>query len=193
MLPKLSRFAVAAVLCGVTVSAQQIAPREITFIPDPAASSVSFSLDATLHTVHGAFALKKSSVRFSPGANHIDGEIVLDATSAKTGIEGRDNKMHKDVLESARYLEITFLPDRLEGSVAMEGTSRIQVHGVFTIHGVAHEMTVPTEIEITPQHWQATSHFAVPYVQWGMKNPSNFFLHVKDTVQIDVKLAGGKP
>ena len=193
MLQKLSRFAVAAVLCGVTVSAQQIAPREITFIPDPAASTVSFSLDATLHTVHGSFALKKSSVRFSPGTNHIDGEIVLDATSAKTGIEGRDKKMHKDVLESARYPEITFLPDRVEGPIAMEGTSHVQVHGVFTIHGLAHEMTVPTDVEITPQHWQATSHFVVPYVQWGMKNPSNFFLHVKDSVQIEVKLAGGKP
>lgn len=183
----------AAVLCGTAVSAQQIAPREITFIPNAADSSVSFSLDATLHTVHGTFALKKSAVHFSPGNNRIDGEIVLDATSAKTGIEGRDEKMHKDVLESARYPEISFRPDRIEGALAMDGESKIQIHGVFTIHGVAHEMTVPTKVEITPQHWQATSHFEVPYVQWGMKNPSNFFLHVKDSVQIEVKLAGGRP
>jgi polyisoprenoid-binding protein YceI len=180
-------------LCNIAIFAQQIAPREITFIPNAADSSVSFSLDATLHTVHGTFTLKKSSVHFSPGNNQIEGEIVLDATSAKTGIEGRDDKMHKDVLESARYPEITFRPVRVEGAIAMEGASNIQIHGVFTIHGVAHEMTVPTEVEITPQRWQATSHFAVPYVQWGMKNPSNFFLHVKDSVQIEVKLAGGRP
>lgn len=190
MLTKLSA-ALFVLLCTIAMFAQQIAPREITFIPNAADSSVSFSLDATLHTVHGTFALKKSSVRISPGTNQIDGEIVLDATSAKTGINGRDNKMHKDVLESARYPEITFRPDRIEGTLAMEGASTVQVHGVFTIHGVAHEMTVPTEVQITPQHWQATSHFDVPYVQWGMKNPSNFFLHVKDTVQIEVKLAGG--
>lgn len=193
MLQKLPRLAVAVVLYGMAVSAQQIATREITFIPNAAVSSVLFSLDATLHTVHGTFAVKKSSVRFTPGNNHIGGEIVLDATSAKTGNEGRDHKMHKDVLESARYPEITFQPDRVEGSIAMEGASHVQVHGVFTIHGGTHEMNVPTDVEITPQHWQATSHFAVPYVQWGMKNPSNFFLHVKDLVQIEVKLAGGRP
>ena len=190
MLIKLSA-AFFVLLCNIAMFAQQIAPREITFIPNAADSSVSFSLDATMHTVHGTFGLKKSSVRFSPENNQIGGEIVLDATSAKTGIEGRDNKMHKDVLQSAQYPEITFRPDRVEGTIAMEGTSEVQVHGVFTIHGVAHDMTVPTEVEITPQHWQATSHFDVPYVQWGMKNPSSFFLHVKDSVEIEVKLSGG--
>jgi polyisoprenoid-binding protein YceI len=120
----------------------------------------------------------------------MDGEIVLDATSAKTGNDTRDNKMHKDVLESARFPEITFQPDHVEGTIAMQGASRVQLHGVFTIHGAKHEMTVPTEVEISPQHWQATSHFVVPYVAWGMKDPSNLFLHVKDSVEIEVKLAG---
>jgi hypothetical protein len=29
--------------------------------------------------------------------------------------------------------------------------------------------------------------FNVPYVEWGMKNPSNFVLKVKDTVEIEIK------
>ena len=35
-----------------------------------------------------------------------------------------------------------------------------------------------------------TTHFSVPYVRWGMKNPSTLFLRVGDTVSIDVHAAG---
>lgn len=192
MLRTISRIALASLLSGLAM-AQLGNLNGIVFTPDPAASSVAFSLDATMHTVHGNFALKKSSIHLSPGANQIDGEIVLDATSAKTGNGSRDNKMHKDVLESERFPEITFRPDRIEGTIAPQGKSEVKIHGMFTIHGAQHEMIVPTEIEINPQQWQATSHFTVPYVSWGMKNPSNLFLHVKDAVEIEVKLAGETP
>jgi len=33
---------------------------------------------------------------------------VFDATRAETGNQGRDRKMHEEVLESARYPEIVF-------------------------------------------------------------------------------------
>jgi hypothetical protein len=36
----------------------------------------------------------------------------------------------------------------------------------------------------------ATMHFVVPYVQWGMKNPSTLFLRVGDKVNIDLEAVG---
>src|SRR5262249_5144126 len=102
----------------------------------------------------------------------------------------RDRKMHKEILESEQYPEVIFRPDRIEGRVAAEGKSTVQVHGMFSIHGADHEMTAPADVELTAEKWTATVHFNVPYVKWGLKNPSNFFLHVSDTVQIDL-LAGG--
>jgi hypothetical protein len=61
---------------------------------------------------------------------------------------------------------------------------------MFNIHGVDREIDVPAEVEMAVGYWTATVHFTVPYAKWGMKNPSNLFLHVDDTVQIDLAVAG---
>jgi polyisoprenoid-binding protein YceI len=74
--------------------------------------------------------------------------------------------MNKQVLESAKYPEITFRPDHVEGKVAESGSSDVQVHGMFGIHGSEHEITVPAHVEFSPDHWAMTARFIVPYVKW---------------------------
>ena len=55
-----------------------------------------------------------------------------------------------------------------------------------------HELTVPAEVEMSSDHWTATLHFAVPYAKWGMKNPSNLFLRVSESVDIDRDRRGNR-
>jgi hypothetical protein len=38
--------------------------------------------------------------------------------------------------------------------------------------------------------YSATTHFVVPYVRLGLKDPSAFLLHVSDKVDIDVEPKG---
>jgi len=102
----------------------------------------------------------------------------------------RDRKMHREVLEREKYPEISFHPDRFEGQVAAAGKSSVKVHGMFGIHGVEREITVPAEVEMSVDHWTAHVHFTVPYEKWGMKNPSTLFLRVNDSVEIDLTTAG---
>ncbi|HST09761.1 MAG TPA: YceI family protein, partial [Terriglobales bacterium] len=85
---------------ATSVIAQQ---RPLVLQPDPASTTAETTLSATLHTVHGKFLLRHGEVRFDPATGKISGEIVFDATSGKTGNEGRDRKMHKDVLESSKF------------------------------------------------------------------------------------------
>jgi polyisoprenoid-binding protein YceI len=159
--------------------------REIVLNPDPATATVQFKLSATLHTVHGNFKLKRGAIRFDPATGKISGDVVVDATSGASGDDGRDRRMHKEILESAKYPEIVFTPDRVDGVVAAQGASQIQVHGVFLIHGAAHEITLPVEVRIDNGQASARTNFTIPYVKWGMKNPSSLFLRVSDKVEIE--------
>jgi polyisoprenoid-binding protein YceI len=171
----------------------QSPPREveISFVPDK--TLVNFTLGDVLHTVHGSFDVKRGAVHFDPATNKVSGEILVDATSGHSGSDMRDKKMHKEVLESGHFPEIVFRPDRVEGQVATGGSSTIQVHGMFTIHGAEHEISIPVVVEMAPGKWTATSHFVVPYVSWGMKNPSTFVLRVNQSVDIDVRASGEIP
>ena len=165
------------------------AAQEREFQLDPAQTSVTFTLGDVLHTVRGTFKLKHGDLLIEP-AGKVSGEIVVDAKSGDSGSGMRDHKMNKEVLESDRYPEISFRPDRIEGPVANSGKSAVTVHGMFNVHGVDHEITVPAEVDMAADRWTATVHFTVPYQKWGMKNPSTLFLRVNDSVEIDVVASG---
>ncbi len=179
-----------AVSILLVASAVLSAAQEKALQLDPAQTNVKFTLGDVLHTVKGTFRLKHGSLAFDPVTGRISGEIVVDAQSGDSGSGARDRKMHKEILESNRYPDIAFRPDRVEGTVANPGKSVVKVHGIFSIQGVDHEITVPADVELLADHWTATVHFEIPYQKWGMKNPSTLFLRVNDYVDIDLTTAG---
>jgi polyisoprenoid-binding protein YceI len=174
-------------LAGVSSAA---ADRQSSLQLEPERTTIHFPLGSVLHTVHGTFRLKHGALRLDPASGRLTGEIVVDTQSGESGNGTRDRKMHREVLESGRYPDIIFRPDSVEGAVAAEGKSFVQVHGIFNIHGTDHELTVPAEVEMRPDRWSATVHFAIPYVKWGMKNPSTLFLRVSESVEIDLGIGG---
>ena len=180
----------AAAAQHATQAAQAASANEIVLNVDPAQSTVHYSVSSSLHTVHGTFALKRGTLRFEPATGKANGEIVVDAASGQSGSDSRDKKMHKEVLESSRFTEIIFRPERVEGAVQPQGTSSTQLHGVCVLHGSEHEITVPVRAELKSDQWKGTATFSVPYNDWGLKNPGNFLLKVDHTVSIEVEMAG---
>ncbi len=161
--------------------------QELALRLDPQHTSVDFTLPDVLHTIRGSFQVERGELRFDPGSNKLSGEIVVNAKSGQSGNSMRDRKMHREVLESEQYPEIVFRPDHLEGAVT---DPVVRVHGIFSIHGTDHQMTVPAKVDVSAESWTANMHFSVPYASWGMKNPSTFFLRVSGTVEVDVTAAG---
>jgi polyisoprenoid-binding protein YceI len=172
--------------CVALLAASSIPAQETVLQIDPSRTKVEFTLADVLHTVHGTFLLKRGDIRFDVATGKATGELVVDATSGDSGSGARDRNMHKNVLESARYPDIVFRPDRVEGKVVPQGTSHVGLHGMFSIHGAEHEITLPAVVEADGGRYTAAIAFSVPYVQWGMKNPSTLFLRVSDKVEITI-------
>ena len=171
-------------------TAQRASAQELHLRLDPGSSRAQILLTGNFHTVEGSFTFKRGEVVYDPVTGRASGEVVFDATSGKTGSDGRDKKMHKEVLESARFPEIAFRPDRGEGTLASAGDSTIQVHGMFSIHGAEHEVTIPVAVHLEGNSWSAKAAFQIPYAKWGMKNPSVLFLRVANVVDIRFQAAG---
>jgi polyisoprenoid-binding protein YceI len=182
------------VLVALSGMPQHAAPHppagDIVLGIDPAQSKVHWTLGATLHTVHGTFAFKNGTVHLDPATGKANGEIIVYATSGDSGNDSRDKKMHKEVLESGQYQVVIFRPDRVEGKVAPRGTFTVQVHGICVLHGSEHELTVPVQAEFAGDHWTGSTKFDIPFIDWGLKNPSSFFLKVNHAVEIELELKG---
>jgi polyisoprenoid-binding protein YceI len=177
-----------ALLLGCTVSAASLQAETVTF--DPAGTSIDFTLGDVLHTVHGAFTLQSGVIHFDPETGKASGSLVVDATSGASGSGGRDRRMHKNILESERYPEIVFTPDAVEGKIPEEAAGKVQVHGVFRIHGVDHKITLPFQVQRERDQITASTRFPLPYVKWGLKNPSTFLIKVSETVEISIRAVG---
>ena len=164
--------------------------QEVVIELDPAQTQIQFTLSDVLHTVNGTFKLKRGTVRFDPKTGKASGLVVVDVTSGESGSGMRDRKMHKDILQSQQYPEATFKPVQVKGKIDSQAPSQIEVQGIFNLHGSDHEVTLTFQVHPAGDRLNGTTHFVIPYEQWGMKNPSTLFLRVSDKVDIDVQAVG---
>jgi polyisoprenoid-binding protein YceI len=162
--------------------------KTLTVKPDQ--SEVVFSLGDVLHSVHGTFHVESGSVQFELNSPQMTGSVVVAAGSGKSGNDTRDHRMSADVLNAPQFAEVTFNPKHLNGSISATGDSTVQVDGVFTLHGTPHDLTVPMQIHIEGESCTAKTHFTIPYVKWGLKDPSTFLLHVSKEVNMDITFVG---
>ncbi len=165
-------------------------PQEEFLEFNPADVQISFTLGDILHTVQGTFKLKSGTIKFNPETGQASGSVVVDATSGETGNPGRDKKMHKEVLESGKYPEITFTAVRLQGHLSPQDDSEVGLQGILGLHGGDHEAILNAHIHIAGEQLTIDSHFTVPYVKWGLKNPSTFILRVDDFINVELHAVG---
>ena len=163
---------------------------EQTLTLDPEASQVTFVLKATGHDVRGNLFLQQGEIRFDPATGAATGEVKIDARRTETGSRRRDRKMHEKVLKSEEYPLIVFTAESMDGEVAATGASNIQLHGTVSLLGVEHPLTLAVDLEIEVERLRATTTFTVPYVEWGLQDPSFLFLRVGKVVEVTVSIEG---
>ena len=182
-------FAVAAVLAPAVLTPAALAQHQ-TFVVNPDASEVKIALKTTHELVNGAFHVQSGSIEFDRGTPKLTGWVVVLAGSGKTGNDSRDKKMNKDILKVEQFATVSFDPKTYTGALAPSGDSNLQVTGIFTLLGTPHEITIPILVHLEGTTATAKAHFVVPYVDWGLKNPSFLIWKADNDVAIDLFLAG---
>ena len=177
-------IALAVLLAPVALAQQQ------TFVANPDASEVKMTLKTTHEVVNGTFHIQSGSLAFDRSAAKMSGSVVVLAGSGKTGNGSRDKKMNKDILEVEQHATVSFEPKSCIGAIAPSGDSTIQVTGIFTLLNTPHEITIPILVHIESTTATVKAHFVVPYIQWGLKDPSFLFWKADKDVAIDLLLSG---
>jgi polyisoprenoid-binding protein YceI len=161
-----------------------------TFAVNPDASEVKMKLNTTHEVVNGTFHVQSGSIEFDRSATKISGIVVVAAGSGNTGNSSRDKKMNKDILKVDQYTSVSFAPKTYTGTIPAAGDATIQVSGVFTLLGTPHDLTIPVQVHFDGTKAIAKAQFVVPYVQWGLKNPSFLIWKAENDVAIELNLVG---
>lgn len=177
-------------LLALALLTQTALAQHRTFAIAPDASEVKMTLNTNHEVVTGTFHLQSGSIDFDPATPKLSGSVVVLAASGKTGNVTRDKRMYKEILLVEKHTTISFEPKSYTGTLAPSGDSTLQVTGIFTLLGIPHEITVPMQVHLEPTSAIAKSHFIVPYVQWGLKNPSLLIWKADNDVAIDLSLSG---
>lgn len=170
---------------GSVASAQTVAVRF-----DPAQSKLQWTLADTLHTVHGTFQLASGKIVFNTQTGAVSGLFTVNEDTGHSDSSTRDARMKKSVLKTGEYPEATFQPSHVTGQFNASGSSNLAVDGIFHLYGADHPLRLNFLVNASDAQVIATTQFEIPYVAWGMHDPSNLFLRVGKSVQMEIDAKG---
>jgi polyisoprenoid-binding protein YceI len=195
--PLLSIALLSASLGGAQQGPPQAKPsaaipaRNIEIHFDPQSTQIHFKVVSLLRDVRGTFQFKGGALAIDPDSTLAQGELLVDATTGRTGNAARDRELRDEVLETGRYPSIFFHAEHLRGLVPKsDGSSDVIAEGMLTIHGTDHPMQMKVHLIRVGNVLSATTHFNVPYVEWGMKSPHGTLFRLSKIVQVDVNAKG---
>ena len=163
---------------------------ELVLTLQPEKTSVTFRVRAPILDIDGVLALDSGQIRFDPDTGMAAGQITIDLRQARTGNWLRDREMRTLVLETERWPLAVFRPDRVLGALARSGVSDLMLAGIVVVHGAEHAFVLPVKVDVSGDAMSAEAVFEIPYVAWGLRNPSLFFLRVAPVAAVTVKAEG---
>ena len=188
-LPPRYRLALAVAL-GLGSLAPPAGAEHLVARLDAAASVVRFSVGATMHSVHGTLKIVEGALDADTSTHAASGRVILDMTSADTGIDRRDRKLQGKVLQASRFPQATFTIDRMTGDFAAQGECDVSLRGALELLGVRHEVSLPLHARVAGESFTARGDLTVPYVEWGLTDPSFLILRVGKEVRVEVEVSG---
>jgi polyisoprenoid-binding protein YceI len=179
-----------ALVASILLLAAPAGGEPFRLVLDPAATEITFTLGARLHTVRGRFALAGGEITFDPETGAASGAVHVDAQSGDTGIDRRDRVMHEEVLDSASHPLLVLRLERVEVSRREADALAGTLFARFELRGAGHPVAIPFKGVRRGAHAELTAEFDVPWVAWGLPDPSNALLAVDDVLAVEVRARG---
>lgn len=152
----------------------------------PGGSVVKFHGSSTLHDFDGTATLVGGAFDLAAGT----GMVEADATSMKTGSDGRDEKMHGEIMVTKTWPRVrfdltAFVPGA--GGAAAGGTA----HGRWTMHGVTREIAIPLTFSEsgTPPVRHVRAAFDLDIRRWSIPVPRVVIVSVDPVIKVELDLA----
>lgn len=163
------------------------AQQPLAYTLDPATTAVHWTLDTNTHTVHGTFKLKSGTLQIDAATGAAAGQIVVDAASGESGDSTRDKRMNNVVLESQKFPAITFRFTHIASpAAALRDGGTVTASGIFTLHGQDHPIDLTVELAPKAGTIALRTHFTIPFVAWGLKDPSVLLFRTDKQVTLDI-------
>lgn len=159
-------------------------------ILDPTATKVTFLAGTTLGDVTGHFGMESGVIRWDVKTGKAGGLIVIDAVSGGTGSTWEDHILHGEVLQSVQYTRITYQPTKVTGALIREGSAMFHMDGILHLLNADHPLHMDITVEAAGSQLWAATHVVLPYADWGLTDPSFWFIHADKTVSLDISTTG---
>jgi polyisoprenoid-binding protein YceI len=182
---------VLAALLLALAFAPPVAAERLALDLDPAHSSASVRFGATFHSVSGFLGPAHGRIAFDTRTGDADGDVVLAFDDARTGNSRRDSKMHHKILQTDLYPLATFHVERVNLPRPLhQGRNDLQLVGRLDFHGTTRPFALPASADLAGDRVTASAEVEVPYIAWGLADPSFLFLRVAKVVTVEITAAG---
>jgi len=183
----LPSIVLAALFCRLAIAADSVPQGKLAVLQlDPAKTTIAYSLEGWPHHTQGTFALKHGVIRLYPRTGKMDGIIIVDAASGNSGHSVRDDRMKSSVLEVSRFPDISFAPQQVVSHGDVHGEFPVTVRGRMLLHGAQHDFTIKALVHRDGNNVTIHCDFAIPFVKWGLEDPSILMFKVSKEVDIGV-------
>jgi polyisoprenoid-binding protein YceI len=133
------------------------APQSFDFKDPKSVNNAVFKLDAPLESINGSANGITGTVNFDPeNPAATTGKIVVASETLTVPNPMQKEHMHSaNWLDVAKYPEITFETKSLANVKTAGNVTTADATGIFTLHGVSKEITVPVKVTYLPDKLSA--------------------------------------
>lgn len=138
----------------------------------PADGDVGFEAHATLHSFEGHAGTFEGTL----DTDGLTGTLIVPVRTLSTGIGARDARMRGESLDAARFPDVRFVVDRIEGDTAIvrgqAGSGTVTLVGALTVRDVSRPVRVMATVSREGAGLRLRGRHEVRWTDFGVPDPS---------------------